>query len=145
MLILYLVLGDFGAEVIKVEMPRHGDDTRSWGPPFVKLSEPYAGERASTYFLSLNRNKKSIAVDLKNPLGANLVRELAKHSDIFVENFITGKLDELGLGYSALKEVNPRLIYCSISGYGSTGPDATRAGYDVMVSAVGGLMSITGM
>ncbi|XP_056593773.1 succinate--hydroxymethylglutarate CoA-transferase isoform X3 [Triplophysa dalaica] len=131
-----MILGDLGAEVIKVERPGSGDDTRAWGPPFV-------GEE-SAYFLSVNRNKKSIAVNLKDPNGAKLVTELAKVCDILVENYLPGKLNEMGLGYEDLREVAPQLIYCSISGYGQTGPESHKPGYDSIASAVSGMMHITG-
>ncbi|WAQ94434.1 SUCHY-like protein [Mya arenaria] len=131
-----MILGDLGAEVIKVEKPGAGDDTRSWGPPFCG--------QESAYFLSVNRNKKSICVDLKTKEGQDLVRKLAIKSDVLLENYIPGKLSEMGLGYEQLAEIAPGLIYCSITGYGQTGPDAKRAGYDVIVAATGGLTHITG-
>ncbi|XP_076827291.1 succinyl-CoA:glutarate CoA-transferase isoform X8 [Brachyhypopomus gauderio] len=131
-----MILGDLGAEVTKVERPGSGDDTRTWGPPFV-------GEE-SAYFLSVNRNKKSIAVNLKDPKGAKLVTELARVSDVLVENYLPGKLDQMGLGYTQLSEVAPQLIYCSISGYGQTGPQSHKPGYDSIASAVSGMMHITG-
>jgi len=129
-------LGDLGAEVIKVEQPGRGDDTRSWGPPFA------GGEAA--YYLSCNRNKKSITIDLTNPRGAELVEELAKISDVLVENFKPGLLKRFGLDYKKLSAINPRLIYCSITAYGQDGPYRDRPGYDMVLSAVGGLMWITG-
>ncbi|XP_013089080.2 succinate--hydroxymethylglutarate CoA-transferase-like isoform X1 [Biomphalaria glabrata] len=131
-----MILGDMGAEVIKVERPDVGDDTRAWGPPFV------ASE--SCYFLCVNRNKKSITVDLKKPQGVKLIKELAAISDVLVENYIPGKLSEMGLGYPELSAEFPHLVYCSITGYGQTGEYASRAGYDVIVSGLGGLMNITG-
>ncbi|XP_066540051.1 succinate--hydroxymethylglutarate CoA-transferase isoform X2 [Hoplias malabaricus] len=131
-----MILGDLGAEVIKVERPGAGDDTRAWGPPFV-------GEE-SAYFLSVNRNKKSIAVNLKDPKGAKLVTELARRCDVLMENYLPGKLDEMGLGYKHLNEVAPQLIYCSISGYGQAGPQSHKPGYDSIASAVSGMMHITG-
>ena len=131
-----MVLGDQGAEVIKVERPGTGDDTRTWGPPFA------GGE--SAYYLCCNRNKKSVAVDLKEPAGAELVRELAAVSDVFVENFTPGLIGRFGLDYETLREINPRLVYCSISAYGQDGPYRDRPGYDMVLSAVGGLMHITG-
>eukprot|EP00871_Galdieria_phlegrea_P003394 jgi/Galph1/4055/GphlegSOOS_G2774.1 len=130
-------LGDLGAEVIKVERPKTGDDTRAWGPPFAAGGE-------SAYFLCVNRNKQSVAIDFSKPSGAELVRKLASQSDILVENFLPGKLSQYGLGYEELRQVNPRLIYCSLTGFGQTGPYAQRAGYDVIVSGIGGLMGITG-
>ncbi|XP_054241113.1 succinate--hydroxymethylglutarate CoA-transferase [Indicator indicator] len=129
-------LGDLGAEVIKVERPGAGDDTRVWGPPFVGTE--------SIYFLSVNRNKKSIAINMKDSKGAKLIRELAAVSDVFVENFIPGKLAELGLGYEDIKKIAPHIVYCSITGYGQTGPMVQRGGYDSIAAAVSGLMHITG-
>jgi formyl-CoA transferase len=131
-----MMLGDLGAEVIKVERPGTGDDTRTWGPPFS------GGE--SAYFLCCNRNKRSIAVDLGKPQGRELVRELAKASDVLVENFTPGLMKRFGLDYETLSELNPRLIYCSITAYGQHGPYRDRPGYDMVLSAVGGLMWITG-
>lgn len=131
-----MILGDLGAEVIKVERPDTGDDTRTWGPPFA------GGE--SAYYLCCNRNKKSISIDLKNPRGAALIKEFAKVSDVLVENFTPGLMKRFGLDYDTLREVNPRLIYCSISAYGQNGPYRDRPGYDMVLSAVGGLMWITG-
>jgi len=137
------VLADLGAEVIKVERPGAGDDTRAWGPPFLRDAR---GEetRESAYFASANRGKKSIALDLSRPEGQDVVRRLAARSDVFLENFKVGALERLGLGYEALAEENPRLVYCSITGFGQTGPYRKRAGYDFLVQAMGGLMSITG-
>jgi len=131
-----MILGDQGADVIKVERPDTGDDTRTWGPPFA------GGE--SAYYLSCNRNKRSITVDLKTPAGADLVREIAKVSDVFIENFTPGLTKRFGLDYDTLRELNPRLVYCSISAYGQDGPYRDRPGYDMVLSAVGGLMWITG-
>ncbi|MBN2563403.1 MAG: CoA transferase [Phycisphaerae bacterium] len=131
-----MILGDQGAEVIKVERPGAGDDTRTWGPPFA------GGE--SAYYLCCNRNKRSITIDLKNPRGVELVRELAKVSDVLVENFTPGLMKGFGLDYEAVRELNPRLVYCSISAYGQDGPYRDRPGYDMVLSAVGGLMWITG-
>ena len=131
-----MILGDLGAEIIKVERPGVGDDTRTWGPPFA------GGE--SAYYLCCNRNKRSITIDLQKPSGAELVREFAKVSDVVVENFTPGLMKRFGLGYEALREVNPRLVYCSISAYGQDGPYRDRPGYDMVLSAVGGLMWITG-
>ncbi|XP_018548829.1 succinate--hydroxymethylglutarate CoA-transferase [Lates calcarifer] len=131
-----MILGDLGAEVIKVERPGAGDDTRAWGPPFVGSE--------SAYFLSINRNKKSIAVDLKHPRGAEIIQELAGVCDVLVENYLPGKLHQMGLGYEQLSRVNPQLVYCSISGYGQTGPQSQSPGYDSIASAVSGMMHITG-
>lgn len=131
-----MILGDLGAEVIKVERPGVGDDTRAWGPPFVG--------KESAYFLSVNRNKKSIAVNLKDPKGATIIKELASVCDVFIENYIPGKLGEMGLGYEDIKKVAPQIVYCSITGYGQTGPMSHRAGYDSIACAVSGLMHITG-
>lgn len=136
-------LADLGAEVIKIERPGAGDDTRAWGPPYLKDA---AGDDTTeaAYYLSANRNKFSVALDIASPRGAELVRELALQSDILVENFKVGGLAKYGLDYASLKEVNPRLIYCSITGFGQTGPYASRPGYDFMIQGMGGLMSITG-
>ncbi|XP_068199810.1 succinate--hydroxymethylglutarate CoA-transferase isoform X2 [Antennarius striatus] len=131
-----MILGDLGAEVIKVERPGSGDDTRAWGPPFVAAE--------SAYFLSVNRNKKSICVDLKQPRGANIIQELAGVCDVLVENYLPGKLEQMGLGYDQLSRGNPHLVYCSITGYGQTGPRCQSPGYDSIVSAVSGMMHITG-
>ena len=130
------ILGDLGADILKIERPKVGDDTRSWGPPFVG--------NTSTYFMSINRNKKSVCIDLKSSNGKEIIKQLAKQSDVLVENYLPGKLDEFGLGYEDLKIINPQLIYCSITGYGITGPYATRPGYDVIASSVGGLIHVTG-
>jgi len=138
-----MMLGDLGADVIKVERPGHGDESRGWGPPFVgKPYGPYPGE--SAYFLAANRNKRSITVNLKSNAGQEIVRRLVAEADALVENFRTGTLDEMGLGYEALLAVNPRLVYCSISGYGRSGPYAQRPGYDFVIQAEGGMMGITG-
>ncbi len=139
-----MMLGDLGADVIKVEQPGRGDDSRGWGPPFVGEAEGglYPGE--STYYISANRNKRSITVNLKHPEGAAIVQRLAAEADVFVENYVTGTLDRMGLGYEQLHALNPRLVYCSVSGYGRTGPYAERPGYDFVLQAEGGLMSMTG-
>ena len=131
-----MLLGDLGAEVIKVERPGTGDDTRAWGPPFV------SGE--SAYYLCANRNKKSLTVNLKSAAGQEIIRRLARVSDVLVENFKVGELAQLGLGYDHLKALNPGLVYCSITGYGQTGPDSDLPGYDFIIQGRGGVMSITG-
>ena len=138
-----MMLGDLGADVVKVERPGRGDDSRGWGPPFVGAPYgPYPGE--SAYFIAANRNKRSVTVNLKHAAGQAVVRRLAGASDVLVENFRTGTLDKLGLGYDALRALNPGLVYCSITGYGRTGPFAGRPGYDFIIQAEGGLMGITG-
>jgi formyl-CoA transferase len=138
-----MMLGDLGADVLKIERPDRGDESRGWGPPFVgQPYGPYRGE--SAYFLSANRNKRSITVDLKAAEGQAIVRGLVEKSDVLVENFRTGALDRMDLGYEALRLVNPELVYCSISGYGRTGPYAERPGYDFVIQAEGGMMGITG-
>ena len=138
-----MMLGDLGADVIKVERPGRGDESRGWGPPFVgEPYGPYPGE--SAYFLSTNRNKRSITVNLKSPEGQEIVRGLVGACDAMVENYRTGVLDRMGLGYDDLRAVNPRLVYCSLSGYGRTGPFADRPGYDFVIQAEGGMMGITG-
>jgi crotonobetainyl-CoA:carnitine CoA-transferase CaiB-like acyl-CoA transferase len=136
-------LADLGAEVIKIERPGAGDDTRAWGPPYLK-DEAGNDTTEAAYYLSANRNKMSVALDIASPRGAELVRELALQSDILVENFKVGGLKKYGLDYESLKAINPRLIYCSITGFGQTGPYASRPGYDFMIQGMGGLMSITG-
>ena len=136
-------LADLGAEVIKIERPGAGDDTRAWGPPYLKDATG-ADTTEAAYYLSANRNKYSVALDIASPRGAELVRELARQSDILVENFKVGGLRKYGLDYQTLKAENPRLIYCSITGFGQTGPYASRPGYDFMIQGTGGLMSITG-
>jgi crotonobetainyl-CoA:carnitine CoA-transferase CaiB-like acyl-CoA transferase len=138
-----MMLGDLGADVIKVERPLYGDECRGWGPPFVgEPQDPYPGE--SCYFIAVNRNKRSITVNLKSDGGQDIIRRLAASSDVLVENFRTGVLDKMGLGYKDLHALNPRLIYCSVSGYGRTGPYADRPGYDAILQAEGGMMGITG-
>jgi crotonobetainyl-CoA:carnitine CoA-transferase CaiB-like acyl-CoA transferase len=136
------LLADLGAEVIKIERPGEGDDTRGWGPPFV-VGE-HEADLFSAYYLAANRGKKSVGVDLSSREGREIVALLAKSSDVVVENFKVGGLKRLGLDYDALSAVNPRLIYCSISGFGQTGPYKDKPGYDLLVQAMGGLMSITG-
>lgn len=137
------ILADLGADVIKVERAGEGDDTRRWGPPFLKDKDGRPTKEAG-YYLSVNRGKRSVELDLKSESGRAAVRALAAESDILLENFKTGTLDRIGLGYEDLKEVNPRLIYCSITGFGLTGPMAGDAAYDFMIQGMGGLMSVTG-
>jgi len=136
-------LADLGAEVLKIERPGSGDDTRGWGPPNLMDAQ---GRRTqeSAYYLAANRNKKSLALDLASPEGAEAVRRLAAHSDVLVENFKVGGLRKYGLDYESLRALNPRLIYCSITGFGQDGPYAGKPGYDFVIQAMGGLMSITG-
>ena len=139
------VLADLGADVIKIERPKSGDDTRAWGPPFVR--DAAGRENAKTdaaYYLCANRNKKSVTVDFTTPEGRAIVQQLARGADVVLENFKVGGLKAHGLDYESLKALNPRLIYCSITGFGQTGPYAARPGYDFLMQAMGGLMSITG-
>jgi crotonobetainyl-CoA:carnitine CoA-transferase CaiB-like acyl-CoA transferase len=131
-----MALGDLGARVIKLEHPGRGDDTRRWGPPFL-------GEE-SAYFLSVNRNKESVAVDFKQPGGLEIVRKLLASADVVVENFRPGTLDAVGLDAASVRATHPKVVYCSISGYGQTGPRREEPGYDAVMQAEGGLMSITG-
>lgn len=136
-------LADMGAEVIKIERPGAGDDTRGWGPPFAL--EPSDGDPGmSAYFLCTNRGKRSVAVDFTTSEGQEIVRRLAAVSDVFVENFKVGGLKKYGLDYASIAKVNPKIIYCSVTGFGQTGPYAPRAGYDFLVQGMGGLMSVTG-
>jgi crotonobetainyl-CoA:carnitine CoA-transferase CaiB-like acyl-CoA transferase len=137
------ILADFGAEVIKVERPGTGDDTRHWGPPYLRdAAGRDTGEAA--YYLCANRGKRSLTVDFATPEGRDIVRRLAAQSDVFLENHKVGDLARHGLDYESLRELNPRLIYCSITGFGQSGPYAARAGYDFAIQALGGLMSVTG-
>lgn len=136
-------LADLGADVIKIEKPGEGDDTRHWGPPFFADANGSPTEQAC-YFAACNRNKRSVTVDMATEEGQSIIRELAKNSDIVVENFKTGGLKRYGLDYASLSAINPRLIYCSVTGFGQTGPYAPRAGYDLLIQAMSGLMSITG-
>ena len=138
------ILADLGAEVIKIELPGHGDDTRAWGPPYLTGADgqPELGE--SAYYLSCNRNKRSAAINLADPAGAELIRRLAAEADILVENFKVGGLKKYGLDYPAISAINPRLVYCSITGFGQTGPYVDRGGYDFVAQGMGGFMSITG-
>ncbi len=132
-----MILGDLGADVIKVERPGVGDETRHWGPPFAAPGE-------SAYFICVNRNKRSITVDMKKPEGVEIIKALARKSDVLLENFAPGTMESLGLGYETIKAINPAIIFCSITGFGPDGPYSNRAGYDLAVSAFGGLMGITG-
>jgi crotonobetainyl-CoA:carnitine CoA-transferase CaiB-like acyl-CoA transferase len=132
-----MMLGDLGADVIKIEIPGRGDDTRQWGPPFTESGE-------SAYFISTNRNKRSLTLNLKLEKGQEILKELIQYADILVENFRTGTLENWGFDYETLQEIRPGLIYCTITGYGYTGPSKDRPGYDFMVQALGGFMSVTG-
>jgi crotonobetainyl-CoA:carnitine CoA-transferase CaiB-like acyl-CoA transferase len=136
------LLADLGADVVKVERPGAGDDTRGWGPPFVEAAD--GGDLSAAYFHSCNRGKRSIAADFETPEGQELVRKLAAHADVVIENFKVGGLKKYGLDYESLKKVNPRLVYCSITGFGQDGPYASRAGYDFMIQGMGGIMDLTG-
>ncbi len=137
------ILADLGADVIKVERPGPGDDTRGWGPPWIK-DDQGKDTSVAAYYLCANRNKRSITVDITQPEGQDIVRRLAAQSDVVLENFKLGGLKQYGLDYDSLKAVNPRLVYCSITGFGQDGPYAPRAGYDFLIQGLGGLMSITG-
>ena len=137
------MLADLGADVIKVERPGAGDDTRHWGPPFFK-DEQGNNTANATYFTACNRNKRSITIDMALPEGQALIRQMAQNSDILVENFKVGGLAAYGLDFESLRALNPRLIYCSVTGFGQDGPYAERAGYDLMIQAMSGMMSITG-
>lgn len=137
------MLGDMGAEVIKIERPESGDDTRYWGPPFLK-DKAGNDTTESAYYLSCNRNKKSVAIDIKAKDGQKIIHELLKDADVFIQNFKVGGLDKYGLGYAQIKDKYPHLIYCSISGFGQTGPLASEPGYDFMAQAMAGLMTCTG-
>ena len=137
-------LADLGAEVIKVERPSEGDDTRGWGPPFAVPPQQDGTPGISAYFMCVNRGKKSVTIDITKPEGQALLLDLAKRCDVMIENFKVGGLQKYGLDYSAIKAINPGIVYCSITGFGQTGPYAQRAGYDFVVQGMGGLMSITG-
>ena len=137
------ILADLGADVIKVERPGGGDDTRGWGPPFLKDASG-AETKEAAYYLAVNRGKRSVTIGLDRPEGQRLVRALAARSDILLENFKVGTLARFGLGYEDLKAVNPRLVYCSVTGFGQTGPRRQQAAYDFMIQAMGGMMSVTG-
>ncbi|WP_213954609.1 CaiB/BaiF CoA-transferase family protein [Variovorax sp. dw_954] len=137
------ILADLGADVVKIERPGTGDDTRTWGPPFLKDAQGNDTHQ-STYFTSCNRNKRSVTIDMATPEGQVLLKQMAAQSDIVVENFKTGGLKAYGLDHESLRAINPRLIYCSVTGFGHDGPHASRAGYDLMIQATSGMMSITG-
>ena len=137
------MLADLGAEVIKIERPGTGDDTRGWGPPYM-LDENNEPTTEAAYFQSANRGKQSVCIDMSRPEGQALIKDLAKHCDVLVENFKVGGLKKYQLDYDSLKTINPKLVYCSITGFGQTGPYAERAGYDFMIQAMGGMMSVTG-
>ena len=136
-------LADLGADVIKIERPGTGDDTRSWGPPFLKDAQG-ADTQEAAYYLGTNRNKRSVTCDIAQTAGQALIRELVMHCDVFVENFKVGDMARYGLDYTSLHALNPRLVYCSVTGFGQNGPYADRAGYDYAIQGMGGLMSVTG-
>jgi len=136
-------LADLGADVIKIERPGVGDDTRTWGPPFLKNAEG-RDTAESAYYLGANRNKRSVTCDISQLEGQMLIRELVKHCDVFVENFKVGDMARYGLDYASLMAINPKLVYCSVTGFGQTGPYRDRAGYDYAIQGIGGLMSVTG-
>jgi crotonobetainyl-CoA:carnitine CoA-transferase CaiB-like acyl-CoA transferase len=136
------LLADLGADVVKVERPGAGDDTRGWGPPFIEGAE--GEDLSAAYFHSCNRGKRSIAADFETSEGQELVRKLASHADVVIENFKVGGLKKYGLDYESLRSVNPRLVYCSVTGFGQNGPYASRAGYDFMIQGLGGIMDLTG-
>jgi formyl-CoA transferase len=136
-------LADFGADVIKIERPDAGDDTRHWGPPYLRDADGN-DTREAAYYLAANRNKRSVTVDIATPEGQRIVRELAAHVDVVLENYKVGQLKKYGLDYASLREIKPDLIYCSVTGFGQTGPYAHRAGYDFIIQGMGGFMSITG-
>lgn len=137
------LLGDFGADIIKIERPGAGDDTRAWGPPFV-ASEDGQPSSESAYYLCANRNKRSVAIDMATPSGAAMIRQLARHCDVLVENFKVGGLKQYGLSYEDLRKELPGLVYCSITGFGQTGPNAQKPGYDLLAQGYGGIMSLNG-
>ena len=136
------ILADLGADVIKVERKGSGDDTRGWGPPFVAASD--GSHLGAAYFHATNRGKRSIELDFDSVDGRRIVKKLAARSDVLIENFKVGSLTKFGLGYASLAKDNPRLIYCSVTGFGQTGPYAARAGYDLMAQGMGGIMDLTG-
>ena len=137
------LLADMGADVIKIERPESGDDTRGWGPPFLK-DEAGNDTSEAAYYLAANRGKKSLTLNIAKPEAQEIIRQLAKQSDVFIENYKLGDMARYGLSYETLKQINPRLVYCSITGFGQTGPMAELPGYDFIVQGLGGLMSITG-
>ena len=137
------LLADLGADVVKVERPDTGDDTRAWGPPWLEDAEGRSSGQ-SAYYLSANRNKRSITIDIAHPEGQQLIRRLVKDADVVIENFKVDGLRQYQLDYESLSSINPRLVYCSVTGFGQTGPSASRAGYDFLIQGMGGLMSITG-
>lgn len=137
------ILADLGAEVIKIERPKMGDDTRSWGPPWMPDQSGHA-TRESGYFQCANRNKYSVAIDIASEQGQSLIRDMVQHSDVVIENYKAGSLEKYGLDYASLSALNPRLVYCSITGFGQTGPRAAEPGYDFIIQGMSGLMSITG-
>ncbi len=136
-------LADLGADVIKIERPGTGDDTRTWGPPFLKDDQGVETQEAA-YYLGTNRNKRSVTCDISQPAGQALIRDLVAHCDVFVENFKVGDMARYGLDFASLQAINPRLVYCSVTGFGQNGPYADRAGYDYAIQGMGGLMSVTG-
>jgi crotonobetainyl-CoA:carnitine CoA-transferase CaiB-like acyl-CoA transferase len=138
------ILADLGADVIKVEMPGRGDDTRAWGPPYLQTADGADDLELSGYYLCCNRNKRSLAVNIADPRGADIIRALAAKADILVENFKVGRLARYGLDFDRLRAANPRLVYCSITGFGQTGPYADRPGYDFVAQGMAGFMSVTG-
>ena len=137
-----MLLSEYGAEVIKIEQPGYGDETRHWGPPYYE--DEKSGKKMSTYFISLNKNKQSICVDLKKSDGQNLIKKLAENCDVLIENFLPGTMSKYGLDYESIKKVNEKIVYASLTGYGQTGPYVNRGGYDVIASSIGGMFSITG-
>lgn len=137
------LLSDFGADVWKIERPTTGDDTRGWGPPFLKNADG-SNTSESAYFLSANRGKRSICIDISSEEGASVIRDLAAHADVFIENYKVGDMKRYGLDYETIRKINPSIVYCSITGYGQTGPMKDVPGYDMAIQAIGGLMSLTG-
>ncbi|EPP9092529.1 CaiB/BaiF CoA transferase family protein, partial [Acinetobacter baumannii] len=137
------ILADLGAEVIKIERPKVGDDTRSWGPPWMKDDSGQDTQEAA-YYQSTNRNKLSVAIDIANPDGQELIKALIQDTDVVIENYKAGSLKKYGLDYESLSAINPKLVYCSITGFGQTGPRAEEPGYDFIIQGMGGLMSVTG-